>query len=231
MSKFRKLKQHVVLWACLGFLLSGLGSCRSAPSPDLDFWTMQLQPQHTNYFNNAIATFEAQNAGNRVRWTDVPWEAMESKILTAVSAKTAPDVVNLNPNFASQLAGRKAWLDLNQAISPEVRSQYLPNIWQASTLNGVSFGIPWYLTTAVTIYNQEILKAAGVDAPPKTYAELADIAQKVKDKFVVIKQLFKLELFKIMLPKGFILFTSDNLIWVFLSVVFLVSISNSNLTF
>jgi putative chitobiose transport system substrate-binding protein len=143
---------------------------------------MQLQPQHTSYFNTAIATFEAQNAGNTVRWTDVPWEAMESKILTAVSAKTAPDVVNLNPNFASQLAGRKAWLDLNQAISPEVRSQYLPNIWQASTLNGVSFGIPWYLTTAVTIYNQEILKAAGVDAPPKTYAELADIAQKVKDK-------------------------------------------------
>ena len=182
MVKFRWLKQQVMLWVCLGFLLSWLGSCRSAPTPELDFWTMQLQPQFTEYFKTAIATFEQQNPGTTVRWTDVPWEAMESKILTAVSAKTAPDVVNLNPSFASQLAGRKAWLDLNQAIPAETRSQYLPNIWKASTLDGVSFGIPWYLTTAVTIYNQETLKAAGVEAPPKNYEELANIAQKIKEK-------------------------------------------------
>lgn len=182
MVKFRRLKQQMMLWLCLGFLLSWLGSCRSAPTPELDFWTMQLQPQFTEYFKTAIATFEQQNQGTTVNWTDVPWEAMESKILTAVSAKTAPDVVNLNPSFASQLAGRKAWLDLNQAIPTETRSQYLPNIWKASTLDGVSFGIPWYLTTAVTIYNQDTLKAAGIEAPPKTYEELANVAQKIKDK-------------------------------------------------
>lgn len=182
MVKFRKLKQYVVLWAGLGLLLSSLGSCRPAPTPELDFWTMQLQPQFTEYFKGAIATFEQQNPGSMVNWTDVPWEAMESKILTAVSAKTAPDVVNLNPSFASQLAGRKAWLDLNQAIPAETRSQYLPNIWQASTLDGMSFGIPWYLTTAVTIYNRDLLKAAGIETPPQTYAELADVAQKIKDK-------------------------------------------------
>jgi len=42
-----------------------------------------------------IATFEAENPDVKVNWVDVPWSAMESKIL-AVSAKTAPDVVNLN---------------------------------------------------------------------------------------------------------------------------------------
>jgi len=57
--------------------------------------------------------------------------------LTAVSAKTAP-VVNLNPNFASQLT-RNAWLDLDAKIPAQLRSTYLPNIWKASTLNGKSF--------------------------------------------------------------------------------------------
>jgi len=54
---------------------------------EIEFWTMQLQPQFTDYFKNLIATFEAENPDVKVNWVDVPWSAMESKILTAVSAK------------------------------------------------------------------------------------------------------------------------------------------------
>lgn len=143
---------------------------------------MQLEPEFTNYFHNLIATFEAQNPSIKVKWVDVPWAAMQNKILTAVSAKTPPDVVNLNPDFASQLAGRNAWLDLDGKISPEARSSYLPNIWQANTLNGKTFGIPWYLTTRLTIYNTDILNRAGISQPPATYTELAKVAQQIKDK-------------------------------------------------
>jgi putative chitobiose transport system substrate-binding protein len=143
---------------------------------------MQLQPEFTSYFQGLISTFESQNPGIKVKWVDVPWAAMESKILTAVSAKTPPDVVNLNPDFAAQLAGRNAWLDLDAKVSPEVRSSYLPNIWQASTLNGKSFGIPWYLTTRVTIYNTDLLKQASISKPPATYQELAQAARQIHDK-------------------------------------------------
>ena len=142
---------------------------------------MQLQPEFTQYFNNLISSFESEQ-DTEVRWIDVPWSAMESKILTAVSAKTAPDVVNLNPNFASQLATRNAWLDLETEIPPEVKQQYLPNIWQASTINEQSFGLPWYLTTRVTIYNQNLLAQAGTDEPPATFAQLAEFAKQVKEQ-------------------------------------------------
>lgn len=171
------------LIALLSFVLSGLVSCSpgSAPTtPELEFWTMQLQPEFTAYFEDLIAKFEAENPEISVRWVDVPWSAMESKILTAVSAKTAPDVVNLNPKFASQLATRDAWLDLDTAIPEAERATYLPKIWQASTLDGKSFGIPWYLTTQVTIYNQDLLSAAGVESPPATFAELATVAEQIK---------------------------------------------------
>ena len=52
---------------------------------------MQLQPDFTDYFNELIAAFEAENPDITVRWIDVPWGDMQSKILTAVSAGTAPD--------------------------------------------------------------------------------------------------------------------------------------------
>jgi putative chitobiose transport system substrate-binding protein len=189
MRTFKKIKQ-LALWGLFGLLLSWLVSCQSTPSNPtasgdkggIQFWTMQLQPQFTPYFTELIGNFTTANPDMTVKWDDVPWDAMQSKILTSISAKTAPDVVNLNPNFASQLAGKNAWLELNSKVSPEIQKQYLPKIWQANTLNNLSFGIPWYLTTRVTIYNQDLLKKAGITTPPATYEELAKVAKAVKDK-------------------------------------------------
>ena len=192
MRQLQKFKQ-LTLWALMGLFTSWLISCSAgnitankqqstSGAATVEFWTMQLQPEFTNYFQSLIKNFETENSGIKVNWVDIPWSAMENKILTAVSANTPPDVVNLNPVFASQLAGRNAWLDLDTKISPEQRSSYLPNIWKASTLNGKSFGIPWYLTTRLTIYNMDLLKQAGINEPPATYAALADVAEKIKDK-------------------------------------------------
>ncbi|MFM5999318.1 MAG: ABC transporter substrate-binding protein [Dolichospermum sp.] len=194
MKIIRSLKfNRLLVWAVLGLFTSFLFSCSignfsSKPKltgsgiTTIEFWTMQLQPQFTDYFQDLIRTFESQNPSIKVKWVDVPWSAMENKVLTAVSAKTPPDVVNLNPDFASQLAGKNAWLNLDNKVSSQVRSSYLPNIWQASTLNNKSFGIPWYLTTRLTIYNTDLLKQAGITKPPATYAELAQMAQQIPDK-------------------------------------------------
>ncbi|MCC5620147.1 ABC transporter substrate-binding protein, partial [Nostoc sp. CHAB 5715] len=192
MIQLRKFKQ-LVAFTLLGLLTSWIVSCSTSNvgtgtkqatlgAATIEFWTMQLQPQFTDYFKSLIANFESQNPGIKINWVDVPWAAMENKILTAVSAKTPPDIVNLNPGFASQLAGRNAWLDLDAKVPNAVRSSYLPNIWESCTLNGKSFGIPWYLTTRLTIYNTDLLKQAGINKSPATYAELAQAAQQIKDK-------------------------------------------------
>lgn len=192
MIKFSRLRGFSFC-LLLGLITSWIVSCSSgnvstetkSASPGtttVEFWTMQLQPQFTDYFQSLITNFESQNPGVKINWVDVPWTAMENKILTAVSAKTPPDVVNLNPDFASQLAGQNAWLDLDAKVTNEVRASYLPNIWEASTLNGKSFGIPWYLTTRLTIYNTDLLKQSGLAKPPTTYADLAKAAKIIKDK-------------------------------------------------
>jgi putative chitobiose transport system substrate-binding protein len=188
----RKTWKTFGILALLGLAMSWvISSCspnastQSNPSAsgdaEVEFWTMQLQPQFTDYFNQLIAQFETENPGVTVRWVDVPWGDMQSRILTAVSAGTAPDVVNLNPDFAAQLAGRNAWLELDDRISEGDRQTYLPNIWQANTLDGKTFGLPWYLTTNVTIYNQDLLEQAGIDEPPTTYEELAQVAQQIRE--------------------------------------------------
>jgi putative chitobiose transport system substrate-binding protein len=186
MRIWKKLGTFALLGLLTSWIVSSCSPSTPSSSPqagsaEVEFWTMQLQPQFTDYFNQLIAQFEQENPGTKVRWVDVPWADMQSKILTATSAGTAPDVVNLNPDFAAQLAGRNAWMELDSRISAEEKAQYLPKIWQAGTLDNKTFGIPWYLTTSVTIYNEDLLKQAGATAP-KTYAELAQVAKQVKEK-------------------------------------------------
>ncbi len=186
-------EKRLSFWAALVVIIGGLYSCSPSPSSDsneLEFWTMQLKPDFTQYFDKLNNSFETKNQAIKLRWVDIPWSAMESKILTAISAKTAPDVVNLNPNFASVLATRNAWLNLDEVVDAEVKKTYLPRIWSASNIevcqknncSNTTFGLPWYLTTRVTIYNQKLLQQAGISAPPQTYQELATVAKQVKAK-------------------------------------------------
>lgn len=181
------------LWLLVPIILGFLSSCnpsKSGNSERLEFWTMQLKPNFTSYFADLNTNFETQNEAVELRWVDVPWSAMENKILTSISAKTAPDVVNLNPKFASQLATRNAWLNLDEVVTPEVKATYLPKIWDASTIevcqenqcSDRTFGLPWYLTTTITIYNKNLLDIAGIKQPPQTYQELAKAAKNIKEK-------------------------------------------------
>ena len=177
--------RRFLICGLLGLILSGVVSCLKSPNtkaPQLEFWTMQLQPKFNTYFKDAIGTFEVANPGTKVHWVDVPWGAMQGKIQAAMGAKTAPDVVNLNPDFAIQLAARNAWLDLDPVLTKGESKEYLPSIWQAGTLDGKAFSFPWYLTSNITIYNQELFAKAGIVKPPTTYQELAQTAKQIKEK-------------------------------------------------
>ncbi|MFQ3584208.1 MAG: sugar ABC transporter substrate-binding protein [Cyanobacteriota bacterium] len=176
-------------------LLGACGARQVGPSDGGDgirlrFWTMQLKPTFEDYLNRVIVDFQGQYPDTRVEWVDVPWGEMETKILTAVAANTGPDVVNLNPLFASKLAERDALLDLETQVSATERAAYFPNLWQANQLvragsaAAITFGLPWYVASDITLYNRALLEEAGwdPDRPPGTYAELAQMAPLIRER-------------------------------------------------
>jgi putative chitobiose transport system substrate-binding protein len=150
----------------------------------IEFWTMQLSPTFDDYINSTIKDFEKENPNIKVKWVDVPWGDMEKKILAAVSSKTAPDVANLNPQFASKLAELDALVDMDKMVDEKTRGEYFEGVWKSNTFDGKTFGIPWYLSSQVTMYNTKIFEEAGLDpnSPPKTFEDLAEVAKQVKEK-------------------------------------------------
>jgi multiple sugar transport system substrate-binding protein len=48
------------------------------------------------------------------------------------------------------------------------------------TYNGKLYGLPYFTSYFGIVYNSKIMKAAGIAAPPKTYAEWTEQAKKIK---------------------------------------------------
>jgi len=169
----------IVLLACGG---CGRGS---APSDSqrprqLTVWTLDLAPRFSPYMGRVIAAWERAHPGVSVRWIDVPWNAVERKLLAAVFARTAPDLVNLNPPFAANLASKGGLLDLDGVLPPQAAAAYLPEVWQAGRQGDLQFAIPWYLTTRVTLANRRLLQQAGYAAPPRRWDQVPAYAEAIK---------------------------------------------------
>jgi putative chitobiose transport system substrate-binding protein len=155
-----------------------------------------------------IRDWEKRHPGVRVRWTDVPWNSVERKLLAAVYARTAPDVVNLNPPFAANLASKGGLLDLRSQLPAGAAARYLPAIWAAGQQVGLQFAVPWYLTTRVTMANTRLLAQAGLAAPPRRWQEIPAYAEQVRRRtgryalFVTVVPDDSAELMEVMVQMG-----------------------------
>jgi putative chitobiose transport system substrate-binding protein len=155
---------------------------KTGQTETVELWTMQLKPTFEGYMTGLLDEWKASHPGVAVTWVDLPANEIENKTLTAAASGKAPDLVNLNPAFANKLANAEALMALD--LPSQLTGQYWPSAWEANTVNGHVVGIPWYLSTSVTLYNQDIWKQAGLTPGqwPRTYKELGEAARTIKAK-------------------------------------------------
>lgn len=143
----------------------------------ISFWTLQMS-DFTPYINEIINKYETEHSGIKIKWIDVPFSEGEKRTLAAVMTDCPPDLINLNPDFSAILA-QKGTLE---EIPKSKLNTFAPEIVNAMQYNGKIYSIPWYATSAITIYNKELLNKANIVTLPKTYGELAKISKQIKDK-------------------------------------------------
>ncbi len=161
-----------------------LVSCKkqeAAQQKTIELWTLQLTG-FSKYINSIIKDYEAQNSNINIKWIDVPFSEGEKRALASIMSNNPPDIINLNPNFALTLAGKGGLENLTPSLSKADLDKYIQQAWNACSFNSQIYGVPWYVTTPVTIYNTQILKNAGltINDYPKNYEELKYYATKIK---------------------------------------------------
>lgn len=131
----------------------------------LEFWTIDLKASFGDFFNNLISKYEEENPGVKINWTDIPYDDMQSKLVTAVAGGTAPDVVNMNTQMALNLAGEDALVDLNAAASDEQKSIYIQDLWNSARIGDEVYAFPWYASPDIMFYNKDLFDQAGMEVP------------------------------------------------------------------
>ena len=147
----------------------------------LEFWTIDLKAAFGDFFNDMIAQYESENPGVKINWTDVPYADIQSKLVTAVAGGTAPDVVNLNTQFALTLAGQGALVDLSKEATDEQKSIYIKDLWDSATIGDSAYAFPWYASPDIMFYNQSLFDKAGMEIPT-TFDEALDEAEEFYNK-------------------------------------------------
>ena len=159
------------------FLITAKKSPQSMPKEEVVFWTLQMG-DFSNYVNGVISDFEKENPGIKIKWIDVPFSEGEKRTLAAILSDNPPDLINLNPDFSAILAQKGAL----EKIDKYNLKQFNKEILNSLKYNDELYAIPWYATSAVTIYNKKLYKKSGYITPPSNYKELGRFAPIIKSK-------------------------------------------------
>ena len=130
------------------------------------------------YMNGVITEFEKQNPEIKIKWVDVPFSEGEKRTLAAILSDNPPDLINLNPDFSAILAQKGALKEINESNTGQFNSEIINSL----KYKGKLYALPWYATSAITIYNRGLYKKSGVKLFPRNYREIWTIAPDIKEK-------------------------------------------------
>lgn len=130
-----------------------------------------------------IAVFHTQHPNIDVQVQVTPWESYWTKLQTAVTAGTGPDLFWMTMVYAKYYAsgGGIAPLDDQIKSSKLDLKAYVPSVTEAYTVDGKVYGIPKDVNGFGLCYNKLLFDAAGIKYPDEswTWSDVIAAAQKL----------------------------------------------------
>ena len=149
-----------------------VGSCTKAQdSHELVFWTIGREGEGVV---KLLPACERAHPDIHVKVQQLPLTAAHQKLLTAFAGDSTPDLSQLGNTWLPELAALHALeplqtrVDRSHVIQPP---DYFASIWSTNVIDGTLYGVPWYVDTRLLFYRNDLLNAAGFDAPPRTWGE------------------------------------------------------------
>jgi N,N'-diacetylchitobiose transport system substrate-binding protein len=147
----------------------------------LNVWLMQdtLTPQSQAAI---IKQFHAET-GATVKIETQQWDNINTKMTTALATDTPPDVVEIGNTDVPLFAATGALADITSDQKQlSGGGTFLTGLDAPATVGGKLYAAPFYGGARGVIYNKTTWAAAGVTAPPATFAEFTADLDKVAAK-------------------------------------------------
>ncbi|MFA7119772.1 MAG: ABC transporter substrate-binding protein, partial [Sphaerochaetaceae bacterium] len=180
----KKLTLALVLLLATGMLFAqGAQEQGAQPSGpiELTFWSL-FTGGDGEFFDAMIKEFNASQNEIVMRNDMVKFDNYYTKLTTALSAKTAPDVVVVHQGNLLNYVPSGSLLPLDGYVDKSMLEDFQEAPLEACRFDGKLYSLPFDVHPIVMYYNKDILKAAGITTIPSTAEEFTKAAKQVKDK-------------------------------------------------
>ncbi|WP_217171432.1 extracellular solute-binding protein [Streptomyces sp. AC512_CC834] len=134
-----------------------------------------------HYWDELVKSYEAKHPDVQVDVTVYSWSDVDRKVREMVEAGKAPDMAQIGAY--SDYADKNLLYRADDVLSIPVQADFVSQLAGAGQVNGVQYGLPFAASTRVLFYNKTLFSEAGV-TPPKSWDDLAEAAEALKDKGV-----------------------------------------------
>ncbi len=167
-------------------LFASMLAVAQAPVEISFYYPIAVGGKITKLVDGMTADFEKANPGIKVKPIYAgSYQESLTKALTAVKGNDAPTLAVLLSTDMYTLIDEDAVVPFDPLLTTADDRTWLKGFYPAfmenSQTGGKTWGIPFQRSTIVMYYNKEMFKEAGLDPnqPPKTWRDLADVAQKL----------------------------------------------------
>jgi N,N'-diacetylchitobiose transport system substrate-binding protein len=126
--------------------------------------------------------FEAAT-GAKVKVEVQQWDGIGTKLTTALSTDTPPDVIDIGNTQVAGYAATGGLMDISAYKDDLSQGQtWLPGLVDPATVDGNLYAVPSFAAARAVVYNKTMWADAGITALPTTYDELTADLDKIKAK-------------------------------------------------
>ncbi|MFT8788130.1 MAG: extracellular solute-binding protein [Bifidobacterium psychraerophilum] len=172
--------------ALSGCSVGGSSASSSSDSTDgagktITIWAMQ--GDYSTQTLDAINAAFTKKTGAKVKVETQQWTDITTKITTALTTSTPPDVLDIGNTQVAGFASSGGLLDLTSHKKDlSEGKQWLSGLEDPATVSGKLYGVPAFGAARAVVYNKKIWADAGVTTEPTTWEEFTADLDKVAAK-------------------------------------------------
>src|SRR6266542_642710 len=146
----------------------------------LEFWGLASPMLET-----FVKEFNDKNPAAKAEY--VPrgsWPELFEKLYAAIAGDTGPELVRVKEYNAIDLGAVKSLQPLDPYIKADKSfkaDQFTPEQWKTANFDGAQYGVPFYNSIHVLLWNKPMFQQAGLapDKAPQNWREFREFAQRV----------------------------------------------------
>jgi multiple sugar transport system substrate-binding protein len=150
----------------------------------LEFWHTYSDIETEVFEKKVIPLFESTHPGIKIHAVRKAYTVqLKNDILAAEADNKPQDLMRMDIIWVPEFAKNGTLADISGLDGfSEIRGQFIGDLIKTNLYHNKYYGLPVNANTKVAIYNKNLMKEAGLNAPPKTFEELVQAVKRLQQK-------------------------------------------------